>query len=269
MAPDHPRLYKTTGIILKSTPIGEADRVVTLYTHNLGKLRATARGVRRVKSRLGGHLDTLNLVSLSLARGRSHDVITGAEAVETSPALKGNLERLAYGLYIVELVDAITPEEVPSHPIYTITQTTLHRLSGTEKPRILLHAFELQLLDHSGFLPELHRCIQCRRKPNLGAHRYAPHAGGLLCDMCFSSYGPVMPLSGNALKVLRFLERHNVNMSEQLNIPEELDRELTTLLFASIHHVLERDIRTSSFITHLRQPSMITLPTPTPELPES
>ena len=248
-----PRLYKTEGIVLKSVPVGEADRMVTLYTRDMGKLRAAARGVRRPRSRLGGHLDALNRVSLSLARGRNRDVITGADALETFRPLKSDLERLAYGLYVAELVDAITPEESPGYPVYVLVVDALQSLATTENARILLHAFELRLLDYSGFLPELHRCVQCRREPAPHAHRFAPEAGGLLCNDCYTTRGPVMPLSVNALKVLRFLERQDIAAVQRLQVPEDLDREMTTLLAASLHHVLEREVRSAAFIHHLRQ----------------
>lgn len=248
-----PRLYKTEGIVLKSIPVGEADRMVTLYTRDMGKLWAAARGVRRSKSKLGGHLDALNRVSLSLSRGRTRDVITGADALETFRPIKSDLERLAYGLYVAELVDAITPEESPGYPIYALVVDTLHSLATTENAHILLHAFELRLLDYSGFLPELHQCVRCRREPAPHTHRFAPEAGGLLCSDCFTTSGPVMSISVNALKVLRFLERQDIVAAQRLRVPEDLDRELTTLLAASLRHVLERDVRSAAFIHHLRQ----------------
>ena len=88
---DKSRLYKTEGLVLRTIAVGEADRIVTLLTPGLGKLRLVVRGARRTKSRLGGHVDTLNRVQLSLARGRTLGVITGADTLETFSHLKSCL----------------------------------------------------------------------------------------------------------------------------------------------------------------------------------
>ena len=74
-----PRIYKTEAIVLRQNSLGEADRIVTLYTPSNGKVRAVARGVRRPKSKLSGHLELLNRVKISLARGRNLDIVSEAE----------------------------------------------------------------------------------------------------------------------------------------------------------------------------------------------
>ena len=100
-----PRSYKTEGVVLRASPVLEADRLVTVLTPSLGKLMVTVRGARRIKSRLGGHLDVLNRVSLVLALGHRFDVVTGAESAESFASLKGDLERLAAALYLSELTN--------------------------------------------------------------------------------------------------------------------------------------------------------------------
>ncbi|MDP2948050.1 MAG: DNA repair protein RecO, partial [Chloroflexota bacterium] len=74
-------MYKTEAIVLRQRKLGEADKIVTLYTPNYGKLDAVAKGVRRPKSRLGGHLEVLTHVMVMLAQGRNLDVVTQAQAI--------------------------------------------------------------------------------------------------------------------------------------------------------------------------------------------
>lgn len=247
-----PRLYKIEGVVLRAVPVGEADRIVTLYTRDRGKLRASARGVRRGRSKLGGHLDVLNRVSISLARGRNLDVITGADALETFRRLKSNLDYLAYGLYVAELVDAISPQEAPNYPLFALTLEALRLLEVIVNPRPVLHAFELRVLEYTGFMPELNNCVVCRTELEPGQHRYAPEVGGALCLHCSPGRGKVLPLSVNALKALRFLADRSMGETQRLGLPLEVDDEVTVLLASSIHNVLEADVRTASLIAHLR-----------------
>ena len=110
-----PRSFKTECVVLRSRDMREADRLVTLLTPAMGKLTVTVRGARKTTSRLGGHLDVLNRANLTLALGHRIDVVTGAESLETFGGVKADLERLALGLYFMELGDALLPLESP-HP---------------------------------------------------------------------------------------------------------------------------------------------------------
>jgi DNA repair protein RecO (recombination protein O) len=90
-----PRTYQTEAIIIKKVKLGEADRILTVYTPQLGKIRAIAKGVRRPKSKMAGHLELLTHSLVSLARGRNLDTITGCQTINSFLPLKTNLERTA------------------------------------------------------------------------------------------------------------------------------------------------------------------------------
>ena len=122
------RLYKTEAIILRQRKLGEADRILTLYTPALGKLDAKAKGVRKTTSRLSGHLQPLNRVVVQLAQGHAADVITGVETLDSFRHLREDLDLLSRGLYVAELTDRITPEHVHSFPTYRLLLDTLRRL---------------------------------------------------------------------------------------------------------------------------------------------
>ena len=109
------RTYKTEGVVLKQMPLGEADRILTILTPDVGKVRAVARGVRRAKSRLGGHLDLLNQVSVSLSKGRSLDAVNEAEAFRSFRVLREDLERVSKALYMAELADGFSVEDRKRH----------------------------------------------------------------------------------------------------------------------------------------------------------
>ena len=148
-----PRVYKTEAIVLRQRKLGEADKIVTLYTSHQGKLDAVAKGVRRTKSRLAGHLEPLTLGAYLLAEGRELDIVTQADTVEAFPALRDDLERLSRGLYCAELVERLTPERSEANPVFRLLAETLGYLNSAPEYELVARRFELRLLGELGYRP--------------------------------------------------------------------------------------------------------------------
>ena len=247
-----PKIYKTEAIVLKHLPFGEADYLLTLYTPNMGKLRAVVKGARRVKSKLGGHLEPLMRTSLLISRGQNLDTVNQAEALEGLRTVREDLNRLSQALYMVELVDSITPDEQPNYPVYRLILDTLHSLAGDATPS-LLPFFQLRLLGHSGFMPELYQCVECGSTLTPGLHRFTPDRGGTLCNSCHPPNVTVLPISLDSLKVLRFLQREEYVSVERLHLEPGTLLELERLLESLLQHVLDREVKASRFLNQVAQ----------------
>ena len=126
--PLNARLYKTEAIIVRQRKLGEADRFLTVYTPALGKLDVKAKGVRKMTSRLSGHLQPLTRCMLALVQGHAGDVVTGVETMESFRHLHEDLDALSRGLYAAELADRMTAEHVHNFPTYRLLLDTLRRL---------------------------------------------------------------------------------------------------------------------------------------------
>ena len=176
-----PRTYKTEGIVLKQMPLGEADRILTLYTTDLGKLRAVARGVRRPKSRLAGHLEPLTRATVSVSEGRSLDHIAEAETLQSYRRLREDLELVSKAMYLADLVDSFTVDRSPSLALFNLLAGSLARLESARSSDTVLRYFEVQLLHTSGFGPELRQCVECRGELEPATHHFCPASGGILC----------------------------------------------------------------------------------------
>jgi DNA repair protein RecO (recombination protein O) len=249
MAP--PRTYRTEGLVLKKVPFGEADLMLTLYTREAGKLRAVAKGARRSSSKLVGHFEPLTLTRLSLARGRNLDIITQAQTIENFTQLKSNLSALTRGLYVAELVDGFSSENHPNSSLYELTLETLEAIGEDPDWDLPLRYFELHLLNTSGFMPELYRCVECQNPLTPERHRYTPNGGGALCLDCSPPDITVRPLSLRALKVLRLLYRSRLAELPRLQVNESLEHELKSLLGTTVEYWLDKEIRSNSFLEHL------------------
>ena len=248
-----PRIYNTEAIVLRTSPLGEADRLLTLLTPGLGKLRASARGVRKPTSKLGGHLDPLTRSSLTLARGQSLDTITGADTRETFPLVKGNLDNLSRAIYLTELVDTLSPLEAPNPALYTLFLEGLRLLGTDASPDLVLRYMELHLLSLSGFLPELHRCVECHGQIAPNEHLLSPATGGVLCPACRPSHSDAMHLSLNALKTLRFLSTSAMSQAMSVRVNPPLHRELAALMAAFLRDTLEYELRSAAFLCSVAQ----------------
>ena len=199
------RIYAAEAIILRHQDLGEADRIITAYSPRLGKLRFVAKGVKRTRSRLAGHLDLLCQANLLLARGRNLDIVTQAQAVNHFPGLLASLERIGQGFYAAELVNRFTVDGVAHTVIYYLLQATLAHLATRTPNPLVLRRFEMRLLDAIGYRPQLDRCVACGRVPSEASH-FSASGGGLVCDECRASEPVVRPLSPDALALLRSLQ---------------------------------------------------------------
>jgi len=94
------RLYRTPAVILKRMDLGEADRIVTFYSRDVGKIRAVARGVRRTTSRSAGHLEPFTLSDVMFAVGRELDVISQADTLEAFRTIREDLVLTTHAYYL-------------------------------------------------------------------------------------------------------------------------------------------------------------------------
>ena len=248
-----PRLYKTEAVILRQRRIGEADRILMIYTPSYGKLEAKARGVRKTTSRMSGHLQPLTRCMLSLARGHLSDVVTGCETLESFQPLRNDLERLSRALYAIELIDRFVPERTHSFPTYKLLVDTLRRLAEAGDQDQVLRFFEMRLIDQCGFRPELEACSGCGGRIEAEENQFAPLSGGVVCRSCARDTNGTRPLSLNALKVLRLLQRATYNDVARVRTEGELATEVERHLRSYIVSVLERDVNAASFIERLRR----------------
>ena len=243
------RTYKSEGIILRRYALGEADRILAILTPDRGKVRAVAKGVRRAKSRLGGHLDLTNLIDFAAARGRDLDVLSEAQVKDDHPAALSDLSRLSFALYVCELADSFAQEDMAGPRLFHLLKSTLDALGRAPDPWLLARWFETRLLDVSGFMPQLDECVECAAVLQPRDHLLDVSAGGALCPNCRAlGIGGKLHVSESAMRVLKHLSRSR--RSEDLSartIRGSLRREVEAVLSRYISAIAEREIKSAAF----------------------
>ncbi|MFO7773222.1 MAG: DNA repair protein RecO [Dehalococcoidia bacterium] len=260
-----PRSYQTQGIVLEQTKLGEFDKIVTIYTPEFGKLRAVAKGACRAKSKLGGNVEPLTHSLMFLAKGRNLDIVTQGQTINGFLPLKNDLWRMACGLYILELVDAFTVEGGENRPLFDLLLEILDQLSQPESNEIPLRYFELHLLHYLGYRPQLHRCMNCDSALKPTVNYFSLSKGGILCPHCSSReshhYGqaettllrPSFPISVAALKVLRLWQSCDYATARRVRVKPELSRELERVLHEYIRYILQRELKSLTWLQELRE----------------
>jgi DNA repair protein RecO (recombination protein O) len=253
--PSQPHSFRAEVIVLRHSDWGEADRLLTLYGRDLGKVRAIAKGVRKIHSRKAGHLEPFTRVNLLLARGRDLLIVTQAETVDAYLPIKESLLLTGYAAYTIELLDRFTYEEGENRVLFDLLAETLARLSRGDDPWLAVRYYEVRLLDNLGFRPELFNCVSCHEEIQAQDQYFSALAGGVLCPRCGAGIANADRVSMLALKYLRHFQRSSYRDATRAHPTPEVQLELEVLLQHNLTFLLERKLNTPAFIREVRDNS--------------
>src|SRR5437016_5623174 len=196
------RSYKTEAVVLRSFRLGEADRVLHLYTLDRGRVGAVAKGIRKTSSRFGARLEPLSHVDLMLHQGSGELLtVTGVELTHSHHLVREDGYRLNVGLIGAEAMLRLFSEQEANPRAFEALTKFLDLLDDVAPGRAgrpaldpLVLAFQLKLLWLAGYLPHLGSCAECGAPPPFAG--YSARAGGVVCSGCA---GQALPLSAAGL----------------------------------------------------------------------
>ncbi|MCE1179520.1 MAG: DNA repair protein RecO [Micrococcales bacterium] len=177
-------LYRDQAIVLRTQKLGEADRIVTLFTRSLGKVRVVGKGVRRTKSRFGARLEPGMMVDVQCYEGRNLDTVTQAETLAPyGDAIARDYTAYTAASAMLETCDRLTEEREPALQQYLLLAGALRSLAErSHDPALVLDAYLLRALAIAGWAPSFHDCARCGAE---GPHRaFNLASGGSVCPMC-------------------------------------------------------------------------------------
>jgi DNA repair protein RecO (recombination protein O) len=250
----NPHQYVTDAIVLTRFDYGEADRIMTIFTPEHGKIKAIAKGVRRPKSRIGGSIEPLAELRIALARGRTFDVVTQVQVTHPWLRLRDSLESAATAWYLAELADRSLEERHEAEGLYALLRHAYELLDEGMNPGRLARWFEMHLADELGMRPEVDRCVECDRMLEADeSFRWVPPLGGVLCQRCPGPPADRAGLSLDALKLLKAYQRMDVEAIAALRLPAPVEREVEQAMRDFLSYSLEREARSRPFLDEVRQ----------------
>jgi DNA repair protein RecO (recombination protein O) len=229
-------------VVLSTVDYGEADRMVTLFTRERGKLTAFAAGARKSKRRFAGALEPFTSLKVSLCERHSDTFrLDGADIQASYPRVREDLARIARALYCVELCRELVRDREPHTQLYELLVDYLAQLDRQEAGPTSLIAFELDALAQAGLMPRFDACSLCSGEYG-PRPRFDPSHGGVVCELCASGF----PVSRELMHGLRDLQA-----GARTPLSAEQRRQARELLNLFIVHHLGRKLNSVDFMAQV------------------
>src|SRR5437899_2850029 len=235
------RAYTTEAVVLRSIRLGEADRVLHLYSEAHGRIGAVAKGVRKTMSRFGARLEPLSHVELILHRGRGElQTVTAAQLVRSHRDAREDYYRFSVGTIGAEAMLRLFSEEEANERAFIALTRFLDLLDGAphaaDRPTLdpLGLAFQLKLLWLAGYLPHVTACAECgaEREPLVG---YSPRAGGAVCARC-APVTETLALAPDGIVGIEALLARPLADASGLGLSERVQRDILRVIAASYEY---------------------------------
>ena len=242
-------LITTQAVVLRSQGLGDADKLVTLFTINRGKVRAVAKGARRSHARFGASLEPFMYCNMVLFERRSGNLlrINQTEILHPFMGLRQDLGMIFAAARMVCLVSALMPDAEANPKILSLLLKGLSNIEkGKSDTELVTRFFEIHLLKYAGYLPKIDRCLKCDKRIDADPVFFSPTAGGTVCGLCYpSGHGSADRVSRGTLAFFAQNVRMGWDKLDRIKPTQAIRDELRNLLNASICHVTGQAFRAS------------------------
>lgn len=240
-------IYSTEAILLAVRNYGEADKIATLFSKDFGKISAISYGCRRPKSRMAGAMQIFSQLEVSVAEGNSIDVIRNCDVKFSNIQVRDDLEIMAYGMFVAELIIEFYPDKQEDKFIYQMLLGVINLLSK-KNPRLVALAAGYQILNHSGCQPTYDHCVECGG--SIAEQFYfSIEKAGCICPSCKETETLQIDIKTvEFIKNLISLDWHSPNT---FTVNGKVLVEAETLLMQYLLFVLEKPLKSIAFINQL------------------
>ncbi len=241
---------RTEAVIIGTMNLGEADKIVTFFSLDRGKLRGVARNARKSFRRFGAGLELFTHCRLHLYEREHQELIRieSADIISQHFEIAGDLSRLAAGSVILELVREVAPEGERNAQAFLMLAHILHLLNAGADPLFLLRVFEIRFLSLLGFQPRLDKCLSCGCASDRQMVFYGLK-GGVLCPDCIVSSGEEQTrLSPGAVGFYYHVLRMDLDKLTRLKPSADILRELDEAFSSHMLHILGKRLKSTAFL---------------------
>lgn len=238
---------KTEGVVIKRRKFSEADKILTIFSADLGKITAISKGVRKIKSKMAGSLEPFNIVNFNLYHGQTFFTITGVQITESFENIAKNLQKTSKAFYLGELIDKFFEDEERAKTAYKIFVEALRYLDENDDD-LVIRIFELKIIEEAGFKPELYHCVHCKGSLFPKKNFWDEIEGGIICTLCQKKFGHGRPITDDAIKLFRLIEKSDFDLAKRLKINKGIRREAESVLCRYTESKLERAVKSRRFM---------------------
>jgi DNA repair protein RecO (recombination protein O) len=244
--------HKTRGVVIKRMNYGEADRILTILTEDMGKIKAIAKGSRKILSKMGGSLEPFCLVNFIFHQGKSFYIVTSASVEKHFDKVHTDITKTAKAFYIGELLDKFL-EEKENHPeVFELFVKYLQALNDDDD-EILIPVFSAKILENLGFRPVTTECLHCGNKLVQEQNFWDDVEGGVICQVCHDKFDHGQKIDNDIIKILRLIFSEKFNVGSKINIDDEYKKVTARILESYVEGTIEREIKSRKFMKEVRK----------------
>ncbi len=247
-------LQKVEGIVIRTTDYGEANKILTLYTRELGKIGVMARGAKRPKSRLSSISQLFTHGHYVFQKTSGLGVLNQGEIVKSFRDLRADIFLTAYAAYIVELLDKLTEQHEINPYLYELLFQTLQYIDEGLDYEILTRIFEVKMLRVAGVGLHVDGCVHCGATE--GEFSFSIKEGGFLCHRCWHVDERTLKINANTAKLLRLFYHFDMNRLGSISVKQETKEQLKTVLEAYYEEYSGLHLKSKRFLQQLAKMKM-------------
>ena len=226
--------YNLKAIILNRKPFREADTAVTLYSLEQGKIELVARGAKKIRSKMAGHLEPMCYSEVMVIRGRKLDYAGGAASINCFSQIKSDLVKITSAGKGIKVFNSLIKDKEKDEATFNLLLSFLNILDEkvlARESELFLNFFILKLLVNSGYKPELYNCVICNNKITPHDNLIDIEKGGLVCAKCKSAASlHRMPISENGIKLLRMIIDNTLYEMLKVKTGDSLKKEISIII---------------------------------------
>lgn len=242
-------LQKVEGIVIRTNDYGETNKVVTLFTRELGKIGAMARGAKKPKSRLSSVSQLFTYGQFLIQKGTGLGTLQQGEMISSFRLLREDIVATAHAAYIVELTDKLTEDHKPNPYLFELLYQTLYFMNEGIDLDVLTFIYEIKMLKVAGIAPQIDHCISCGEAEQVVA--FSIKEGGLLCSKCRFRDPQHIKITPAVAKLLRLFYYFDLKRLGNVSVKPETKAQLKTILSAYYDEYSGLYLKSKRFLNQL------------------
>lgn len=244
-------LKKVEGIVIRTNDYGETNKIVTLFTREMGKIGVMARGAKKPQSRLTSLSQVFIYGDFLVQMGSGLGTLQQGEIISSFRGLREDLYKAAYAAYIVELTDKLTEEKKTNPYLFELLYQTLNFMNEGMDFEILTYIYEMKMLNIAGIYPKLDGCVICSNTE--GKFAFSIREGGFICHRCNHLDPHSMQISPATLKLLRLFYYFDLNRLGKISVKDATKKEIKAVISSLYDEYSGLSLKSKRFLKQLDQ----------------
>jgi DNA repair protein RecO (recombination protein O) len=242
-------LQKVEGIVIRTNDYGETNKIVTIFTREMGKIGVMARGAKKPKSRLTSVTQLFTYGYYLVQKGSGLGSLQQGEIITSWRGLREDLFKSAYAAYVVELTDKLTEDHKLNPYLFELLFQTLQYMNDGVDQEVLTFIYEMKMLNVAGIHPKMDGCVACSNTE--GKFAFSVREGGFLCHRCYHLDPHLIPISPATLKLLRIFYYFDINRLGTISLKDETKAELKAVISSLYDEYSGLNLKSKRFLQQL------------------